>query len=275
MEEAALRPERTCLAAPAEQPERTSTGPRAAARQHPDFEPEPESEPSPLTEEETGPERSAALTQHVAKQEQVAEGVPPARASPPPVSASIAGRVRTAGHSERTRVAALEDALRRQADASERREQVLKKQHRVALLGQKSYHSAELARRDDQIARLEKAVQTQQQQHRRKDAEILRLRRQIERKTVKAGGVDRPQLDDVDVVVAAPDAIVSLRSRWSTPRSLLTIVVFVIVFCAFVIAVPGGAYTLHSAVAGAGLWRRGSTCVPQTETQQQVLRQPN
>ncbi len=237
-------------------PAEPTIAPARAKHQLPGFEPEPELEPEPSQLTGRG-ESGAALSQQVdgAEQKQlerepeVAEGVPPARASPPPVGASIAGRARTAGQSER-RVAALEEALQRQVDASERREQVLKKQHHVALLGQKAHHSAELARRDDQIARLQNAVQTLQQQHKHKDGDILRLRRQVERQTAKAGARDRAQAPaDAVEPVAASGTIVSPRSRWSAPRRLLTIAVFVVVSSAFLIAVPGGTHTLHTAVA--------------------------
>ena len=234
------------------------------------MEPEPELEPEPARESQRGKdtERDHRPTLELEPEpelepEQVCEGVPPPRASPPPVGESIAVRARTAGQSDR--VAALEEALHRQNEAGERREQVLKKQHHVALLGQQAHHSAELARRDDQIAQLQKIVQTLQEQVKRQDAAILRLRRQV----VAAAAPDRDRDRDGDgngdgdgdralppvdqTVVEAPGivpgAVASADRRWCARRILLTITVCLVVPCAFSIAVPGGAHTLLTAVA--------------------------
>ena len=214
-----------------------------------------EAQPQPLRELQPEPEQEPQRGPG-SETEHVSEGVPPARALPPPVGASIAVQARrTAGQADR--VAALEEALQCQINAGERREQVLKKQHHVALLGLKAHHSAELARRDDQIAKLQKVVQTQQQQHKSKDVEILRLRRQLERsgaavKTVEAQPQavrDRTQ-GSASVEGAAPTTdSSSVHRRWSSRRNMLTIAVLLVVPCAVLIAVPGGAYVLQVAVA--------------------------
>ena len=160
-------------------------------------------------------------------------------------------------------VAALEEALQRQNEAGERREQVLKKQQHVALLGQRAHHSAELARRDDQIAQLQEVVATLQQQAKRQRTEILRLRRQVATAAAPAADRDRDSDRDrdrdralapvgqtvVDAPGAVPGAVASAQRRWSGRRILLTIAVCLVVPCAFSAAVPGGAYTLHTAVA--------------------------
>ena len=232
------------------------------------MEPEPEPEPEPARERQRDreTERDALPTlepEPEPEPERVCEGVPPPRASPPPVGESIAVRARTAGQTGR--VAALEEALQRQNESGERREQVLKKQHHVALLGQRAHHSAELARRDDQIAQLQEVVATLQQQAKRQRTEILGLRRQVATAAAPAADRDRDSDRDrdrdrdralapvgqtvVDAPGAVPGAVASAQRRWSGRRILLTIAVCLVVPCAFSVAVPGGAYTLHTAVA--------------------------
>ena len=169
-------------------------------------------------------------------------------------------------------VSALEGALQRQIVAGERREEVMKKQHHVAMLGQGARYASELARRDSEIGSLQEAVESLQQQHERKDVEILRLRKRGQRQERQerqlaaksaAGGSSADAAESLGVTRSSAadrtaagggggggDAARRRRERRSSCYGywLLTFGVLLTAHCAVLLAVPGGAATVHAAV---------------------------
>jgi hypothetical protein len=157
------------------------------------------------------------------------------------------------------RFAALEGALRRQIVAGERREEVAKKQHQVALLGQGARFASELARRDSEIGSLQQAVESLQQQNERKDAEIRSLRQQAQRqarqlaaRVIPTGGGGADAAGTSVARSLSADLAAARRLRLPPSSWMLTLGVLLAGLCAFLLAIPGGSTAVHAWIFPSG-----------------------